>query len=262
MDKIGELWAEVQKTEERLRTVGGGIAAPALDCFVQDTPHDPFQATVFTALSDADTRSRIAAERNNVAGLVAAVVADIDGRPSAGLSALFGKSRAQLMPMAEIEGPHSQWIAAERPAPAAQNASAGPQGAVAETPKSEAPKTESAPSEPAAPKPADILAARAAIHKSRQAAETESAADAVRFVRPKVRKSGGLTATSDALFSDPTGSARVIEAPEVDLRKLDELGVPEPRADRDGPAALRIQKSEVLKKIKKKKPLWLKILWG
>ena len=108
-DKIGELWSELQKSEERLRTVGGGIQAPTLDCFINESPHDPFDATVFTALSDSDLRTRINNAQGSVAAMVAAVVADIDGKPNAQVSPMFTRGRAQWSPMGTIEGPHSQW---------------------------------------------------------------------------------------------------------------------------------------------------------
>lgn len=249
-DKIGELWAELQKTEERLRTVGGGVSAPTMDCFVNDLPKDPFDATVFTALSDADVKARIGAAQPAVAAMVAAVVADIDGRPGGQLSTLFSRGGAQLTPMAVVEGPHSQWTSAS-PAPVVAAA------------------------EPAAaPTMREQLAQTAAEAKrqSKPQGKIESSSDALSagFDRPEAHmtqpaptsKRGKLMASSDALHSAISPAPEPIKADPELGPDLYDAKVPEPRAHRDLPSAVRARLDAKIKPIQKKRPLWLRILWG
>jgi hypothetical protein len=246
-DKIGELWAELQKSEERLRTVGGGIAAPTMDCFVNDLPKDPFDATVFTALSDADVKARIGAAQPAVEAMVAAVVADIDGTPGAQLSPLFARGGAQLTPMAVVEGPHSQWTSGATPKPA--------------------------PSETAAKATPREQLAQTAIEAKRKTSARQSATDALSagFDTPEAHVSHGAPAkaargkmmsSSDALHSS------VAPAPEP-MRTEPQIGpdmfdakVPEPRAHRDLPTSVRAAEDAKIKPIKPKRSLWVRILWG
>ena len=248
-DKIGELWAELQKTEERLRTVGGGVSAPTMDCFVNDLPKDPFDATVFTALSDADVKARIGAAQPAVAAMVAAVVADIDGRPGGQLSTLFSRGGAQLTPMAVVEGPHSQWTSAS-PAPAMHAA------------------------EPAKPGMRERLAETAAdaTRQTKRRTKVESSSDALSagFDRPEahktleapVSKRGKLMSSSDALHSAVSPAPEPITADPTLGPDLFDAKVPEPRAHRDLPSAVRARLDAKIKPIQKKRPLWLRILWG
>lgn len=251
-DKIGELWAELQKTEERLRTVGGGISTPTMDCFVNDLPKDPFDATVFTALSDADVKARIGAAQPAVAAMVAAVVADIDGKGGGQLSSLFARGGAQLTPMAVVEGPHSQWTA----------------GAPAATPAAKAP-------EEVRPSTREQLARTAAEAKRASASrsgrlETSSDALSAGFSAPSAHVSppgpksvrGKLMSSSDALHTAIAPAPAPLKAdPEIGPQLFDDK-VPEPRAHRDLPTAVRARADAKIKPIQKKRPLWLRILWG
>jgi hypothetical protein len=248
-DKIGELWSELQKTEERLRTVGGGISTPAMDCFVNETLKDPFDATVFTALSDADVKARIGAAQPAVEAMVAAVVADIDGKGGmAQLSPLFSRGGAQLAPMAVIEGAHSQWTAG------------APVEAFAASP------------EPAAkPSPRERLA-ETAVNAKRKPYRVQSSTDALSagFDTPSAHavppspKSvrGKLMSSSDALHSAIAPAPEALKADPDIGPQLYDAKVPEPRAHRDLPSAVRARADAKIKPIEKKRPLWLRILWG
>lgn len=249
-DKIGELWAELQKTEERLRTVGGGVSAPTLDCFVNDLPKDPFDATVFTALSDADLKSRIGAAQPAVAAMVASVVADLDGKGGGQLSPLFARGGAHLSPMAIVEGPHSQWT------------SGGGQAAAK-------------PAEPAKPSPREQLAQTASEAKRAVKTKTDRVqsstdalsagfdqpADHLMPPSPKTER-GKMMSSSDALHSAIAPAPEPLKAePEIGPQLFDGA-VPEPRAHRDLPSAVRARADAKIKPIQKKRPLWLRILWG
>jgi hypothetical protein len=282
-DKIGELWAELQKTEERLRTVGGGISTPTMDCFVNDLPKDPFDATVFTALSDADLKSRIGAAQPSVAAMVASVVADIDGKGGGQLSTLFGRGGAQLAPMAIVEGPHSQWtgggaFASAKPAETAKLSTREKLAqTAADAKRASAERLGSLQSaDHASLAQADVPQA-AADNKSKRASSAraerlqsstdalsagfDSPSDHATPISPKVER-GKLMSSSDALHSAiaPAPEPLKIE-PGVDP-KIFEAAVPEPRAHRDLPSAVRARMDSKIKPIQKKRPLWVRILWG
>lgn len=250
-DKIGELWAELQKTEERLRTVGGGVSAPTMDCFVNDLPKDPFDATVFTALSDADLKSRIGAAQPSVAAMVASVIADLDGKGGGQLSPLFARAGAHLSPIAVVEGPHSQWTAGTGDQAAAK------------------------PAQPSKPSPREQLAQTAAAAKRASASKTsrlesstealsagfDAPSDHVAPPSPKIMK-GKMMSSSDALHSAIAPAPEPLKTePEIGPQLFDGA-VPEPRAHRDLPSAVRARVDAKIKPIQKKRPLWLRILWG
>lgn len=281
-DKIGELWSELQKTEERLRTVGGGVSAPVLDCFVTEQPKDPFDATVFTTLSDADLRSRIGAAQSTVASMVAAVVADIDGQPGAQLSPLFARGRAQLMPMGAIEGPHSQWIAAN-PKSAAAPQPVKPAEMLAEKAKTHAGSQREQLARTAAeakvrtvdraPQLAEPVRDTAAVPNAVRSTGLESSSDALSAgsfypqahapaVMPK-RGLGGIVSSTDALtIGDAPLAEPLTIDPNAGAQMFENKAVPEPRAHRDLPSAVHADHKTKIKPIKKKRPLWLRILWG
>jgi hypothetical protein len=226
-DKIGELWIELQKTEERLRSVGGSKPAPAMDCFVPEMRHDQFDAPVFTALGEGDLSARIKRDQTNIAAMVAAVVADIDGKPGAPVSPLFAKGRAQLMPAATVEGAHSKWASK----PGSDKKPAAAQSTLS---------------------PAEVLAQKAALHHGAKPAAKSGAAG----VKREIGKSG------------QGRSGLVVEPPTIAIGKFQEMAIPEPRFDRDLPggaqltAEVRRPENDKPKRKKKKRPLWLRILWG
>lgn len=252
-DKIGELWAELQKTEERLRTVGGGVSTPTFDCFVNDLPKDPFDATVFTSLSDADVKLRIGEAQPAVAAMVAAVVADIDGRPGAQLSSLFARGGAQLTPMAIVAGPHSQWTAAAPEFKAVEHPSAPEQSKLS---------TREQMAETAA------AAKRASLARANVASSTDALSagfdtpEAHKVLEVPASKRGKLMSSSDALHSALTPVPETMNAEPQIGPELFDAKVPEPRAHRDLPSAVRARLDAKIKPIQKKRPLWLRILWG
>lgn len=250
-DKIGELWAELQKTEERLRTVGGGISSPTMDCFVNDLPKDPFDATVFTALSDADIKSRIGAAQPAVAAMVASVVADLDGKTGGQLSPLFARGGAQLAPMAVVEGPHSQWTSGLQAQPAQKPAGAGKLSSrdhLAQT-ALDAKKASAQ--------------RKGRIESSTEALSAGFDTPSAHFVPPAPKTvPGKMMSSSDALHSAIAPAPEPLKAePEVGPQLFDPK-VPEPRAHRDMPSSVRAMTSAKIKPIEKKQSLWVRLLWG
>lgn len=257
-DKIGELWVELQKTEERLRTVGGGVSAPTMDCFVNDLPRDPFDATVFTALSDADLKSRIGATQPAVAAMVAAVIADLDGKGGQQLSPLFARGGAHLAPMAIVEGPHSQWTSGNMPAAAAKISDVAAKPAVqAKT----SPREQLAQTAAAAKKSAQERSAR--VESSTDALSAGFDTPSAHVVPPSpVSKAGKLMSSSDALHSAIAPAPEPMKGEPQIGPQLFDTAVPEPRAHRDLPSAVRAKADTKIKPIQRKRPLWLRILWG
>ncbi|HAH10427.1 MAG TPA: hypothetical protein DCL54_07045 [Alphaproteobacteria bacterium] len=265
-DKIGELWTELQRSEDRLRAVGGGHAAPALDCFIPETTHDTFEATMFTALSDADLNERIAREQHGVAAMVAAVIADIDGRPSGALSPFFGRGQASLAQASVIEGPHSQWTPANAsPQPSAITPAEALAAQPSAAPVGQASKAGYDPSLTFAgpiPEPRALAGEDTGRHRGVRTVERDGAS---RRSGTKGERVSMDARASSALMIGPSEvpQGRSVEAPAVSARRLETThDIPEPRADRDMPMAARITAADVSARIKPKKPLWLRILWG
>jgi hypothetical protein len=268
-DKIGELWSELQKTEERLRTVGGGISAPVRDCFLNDTPKDPFDATVFTALGDADLRARIGAAQPAVTAMVAAVVADIDGQPGMSqLSPFFGRGRAQLATAASVEGPHSQWTAAP---PAEPQSAPAPEilREVRTSAREQLAKTAAEAKLAAAGKAVQSESNGSPAMAKDKLKSTSDALSAGGFdpaahrTLGQTKKRGGIESTTDALAVSAYERPEPIQSgfdasPDI----FENPHVPEPRAHRDLPTAVRAELAAKTKSLKKKRPLWLRILWG
>jgi hypothetical protein len=280
-DKIGELWSELQKTEERLRTVGGGISAPVRDCFMNDTPKDPFDATVFTALGDADLRTRIGQAQPAVAAMVAAVVADIDGMDGTGqLSPFFGRGRAHLATAASVEGPHSQWTAAPDPlaprapdivrevkTPREQLAKTAAEAKAAQMDRGALKSSSDALNAGGLEPPAAETKSAAKVHAKLQSSSDALSAGGFDPAAHKTlgqgKKRGGIESTTDAL------AVSAFERPEplqtgLDLSPdmFENPHVPEPRAHRDLPTAVHAELAAKTKALKKKRPLWRRILWG
>lgn len=271
-DKIGELWSELQKTEERLRTVGGGISTPAMDCFVNETLKDPFDATVFSALSDADVKTQIGAALPAVEAMVAAVVADIDGKGGAQLSPLFSRGGAQLTPMAVVEGAHSQWMGvapasspertadAAKPSPREQlaiTAAGAKRNAASRAPRIEAPEeTSMEPSRNAASRKGRIESSTDALSAGFDTPSAHAVPPSPKSVR------GKMMSSSDALHSAIAPAPEPMRAdPDIGPQLFD-AKVPEPRAHRDLPTAVRARAEAKTQPLQKKRPLWLRILWG
>jgi hypothetical protein len=79
---------------------------------------------------------------------------------------------------------------------------------------------------------------------------------------PKAKR-GQMMSSSDALHTSVSPKLEPLKAePDIGPDMYTNAAVPEPRAHRDLPSAVRAPASAKAEPLKAKRPLWLRILWG
>lgn len=257
-DIVGALWSELERSEERMRATGGTARSrPDIDCYAPEIRHDQFEAPVYVAMGESDVALRSQTEADRIQGLVSQAIASMDGGHAAALSPMFG-GHVTLEPAASVAGAHS--LLPGRAGQLPDHVLAEPVRAAAQ---------DGAPVQAKEDSPAKRLAAKAAGHKARGngAPDYSEALDIAKKRKVSKPAAEPLSAAEPDYFSAPEPRAvarggQRIEAPHALERRIEEFDIPEPRAFRDMRAEDLPQAELISKPKRKKRPLWLRILWG